>query len=60
MSAAKRSRREERAAAEEAAREAWLRRHLANAPERTWEQWVASNAALGIRVEPSQGGDMTP
>ncbi|MEV4483634.1 hypothetical protein [Micromonospora coxensis] len=50
MSAAKRSRREERAAEEEAACEAWIQRQLANAPTPTWEQWAAANACLGIKV----------
>ncbi|NED58714.1 hypothetical protein G3I24_48495 [Micromonospora aurantiaca] len=50
MTAAKRSRREERAAAEEAAREAWFQRHLATAPPLTWERWAAANACLGIKV----------
>ncbi|WBB66909.1 hypothetical protein [Micromonospora sp. WMMD812] len=56
MSAAKRSRREERAAAEEAAREAWIQRQLAKAPPPTWEQWAAANACLGIKVIPRESG----
>ncbi|MGW4157507.1 hypothetical protein ACWEDF_30615 [Micromonospora chersina] len=50
MSAAKKSRREERAAAEEADTEAWIQRQLAKAPPLTWERWAAANAILGIKV----------
>ncbi|MEG3634024.1 hypothetical protein [Micromonospora palythoicola] len=54
MGTIKSNRREERAAAEAAACEAWIQRQLAKAPTPTWEQWEAANAILGIKVQPRE------
>ncbi|MFE9959236.1 hypothetical protein [Micromonospora sp. NPDC005299] len=59
MSAAKRSRREVRAAAEEAATEAWIQDQLANAPPLKWERWAEANAILGITVKRRSGDGMS-